>query len=133
METVSGKRKYIKIFGTDYKTFDETCIRDYVHVSDIADAHLLGLKWINNGQDSRIYNLGTGRGFSVREVIKCVEKVTKKNISILECGRRFGDCSKLVSGSALANQELGWSPYRSNLNQIIIDAWRWHQKRFYLK
>ena len=133
LDAVSGKRQHIKIFGTDYKTFDGTCIRDYVHVSDIADAHLLGLKWLNSGEANRVYNLGTGHGFSVREVIKCAEKVTNENISVLECDRRFGDCSQLVSGSSLANQELGWSPIRSDLDQIITDAWRWHQKGFYTK
>ncbi len=133
LDAVSGKRQHIKIFGTDYKTFDGTCIRDYVHVSDIAEAHLLGLKWLNRGEASRVYNLGTGHGFSVREVIKCVEKVTNENVSVLECNRRFGDCSQLVSSSSLANKELGWTPIRSNLDQIITDAWRWHQNGFYSK
>ena len=133
LDTVAGKRKHIKIFGTDYKTFDGTCVRDYVHVSDIVDAHILGLKWIKSGEDSRIYNLGTGKGYSVREVIKCAEKVTSKTISVLECNRRFGDCSKLVSSSLLANKELDWSPIRSNLDQIIKDAWKWHQIGYFSK
>ena len=97
-ETISGKRKSFTIFGTDYDTFDGTCIRDYVHVCDLIDAHLSGLRWLMAGKKSRTFNLGTGTGFSVREVIEQVKIVTNKSVEIVE-GRRAGDARKLVSGS----------------------------------
>ncbi len=133
LETISGNCKHVKIFGTDYKTNDGTCVRDYVHVSDLIDAHILGLKWIKNGGVNKIYNLGTGEGFSVREVINCAEQVTNKIVPVIECSRRPGDCTKLVSSSSLVKEELGWNPFRSNLNQIITDAWEWHKTGFYLQ
>ena len=133
LDTIEGKRDFLKIFGTDYKTIDGTCIRDYIHVSDVIEAHVLGLKWINNSGQNRIYNLGTGQGFSVYQIIDHAEKVTKKEVSVIECGRRPGDCTKLVSDSSLIQKELGWKPFRSNLNQIISDAWKWHQTGFYSK
>ncbi len=132
-ETITGRRKFFRIFGTDYKTNDGTCIRDYVHVYDIAEAHILGLKWIKNGGGNKIYNLGNGRGFSVREVIKCVQEITNETLPVVECKRRPGDCTKLVSSSSLAKEELGWNPFRSNLNQMIADAWEWHKNGFYAK
>lgn len=127
LDAALGKYDHIKIFGTDYKTVDGTCIRDYVHVSDLIDAHILGLKWIKSGRENRIYNLGTGQGFSVREVIKCAQQVTNETVPVVEYNRRSGDCTKLVSSSLLVKKELGWNPLRSNLNQMITDAWRWHQ------
>ena len=133
LDTVLGNRKHIKIFGTDYNTSDGTCIRDYVHVSDLVDAHILGLKWINSLGENRIYNLGTGKGFSVREVIKCVQEVTNEIVPVIECSRRPGDCTNLVASSFLVKEELGWKHFRSNLNQMITDAWRWHQTGFYTK
>ena len=133
LDTIAGKRDHIKIFGTDYKTNDGTCVRDYVHVCDIVDAHILGLKWIKSGGANRIYNLGTGQGFSVRQVIKCAQQVTNQTLSVVEFSRRSGDCTKLVSSSSLVKEELGWNPFRSNLNQMITDAWRWHQTELYSK
>jgi UDP-glucose 4-epimerase len=133
LDTIMGKRDFISIFGTDYNTHDGTCIRDYVHVCDLIDAHILGMKWIETKGINRIYNLGTGKGFSVREVIKHIQKVTNKNITVLEGDRRSGDCSKLVSSSQLIKKELGWNPLRSNLDEMIKDAWRWHKKGLYLK
>ena len=131
LDAIDGKREALTIFGTDYDTPDGTCIRDYVHVCDLVDAHILGLKWLIDGKGSRIFNLGTGDGFSVREVINHAEKVTKREVPIIEGQRRTGDCNKLVSGSTRAIKELGWSAGRSNLKQMITDSWRWHQKGGY--
>lgn len=131
LKTIDGSEREITIFGTDYKTPDGTCIRDFVHVSDLAEAHILGLDWIKNGGQDRVYNLGTGEGFSVKEVIKVAQKITGKKIPVLEGGRRSGDCEKLVSASDLAKSELLWSPKRSSLEIMIADAWRWHSKCHY--
>ena len=127
LDAIAGKRDSVKIYGTDYETHDGTCIRDYVHVSDLVDAHVLGLQWLEDGGSNRVYNLGTGTGFTVREVIKCASIVTNRNVPVFEGDRRVGDCTKLVSSSELANVELGWKPERSSLEQMITDAWRWHQ------
>lgn len=127
LEAVDGKRDALTIFGTDYATPDGTCIRDYVHVCDLVDAHVLGLKWLLDGKQSRSFNLGTGSGFSVREVVDQVKRVTKRPVPLLEGERRPGDCTKLVSGSSRAEAELGWSANRSNLEQMIADAWRWYK------
>jgi UDP-glucose 4-epimerase len=131
LDVVDGKRRALTVFGTDYDTSDGTCIRDYIHVCDLVDAHILGLKWLQEGKGSRIFNLGSGVGFSVREVIEHVEQVTNRKVPLVVGDRRPGDCTKLVSGSTLAKAELGWSARRSNLNQMIADAWRWHQIGFY--
>ena len=128
---MDGNRDLLKIFGTDYDTSDGTCIRDYVHVCDLVDAHVLGLKWLQAGKGSRVFNLGTGEGFSVREVIDNAKHVTNRELTIIEGNRRPGDCTKLVSGSLRAMAELGWSADRSNLQQMITDAWRWHQSGTY--
>lgn len=127
------KKDSITIHGTDYDTPDGTCIRDYVHVCDLIDAHVLGLEWLQNKKQSSIYNLGTGKGFSVFEVIKNVELVTNKKVIIKEGKRRPGDCAKLVSGSSKATSELGWKPKRSNLRSMIADASNWYLKGFYNK
>ena len=131
LDAVSGKRDALTIFGTDYDTPDGTCIRDYVHVCDLVDAHLLGLDWLAEGKESRVFNLGTGHGFSVREVIDGSRAVTNKPVPFVEGPRRAGDCTKLVSGSTRAMAELGWQPTRSNMPQMIADAWRWHQSGHY--
>ena len=127
LDAIDGKRDQITIFGTDYETPDGTCIRDYVHVCDLVDAHLLGLKWLEDGGCNKIFNLGTGTGFSVREVIEHASVVTNRQVPIFEGARREGDCTKLVSGSELARMDLGWEPKRSSLRHMITDAWRWHQ------
>ena len=127
LDAVDGKRDALTIFGTDYETPDGTCIRDYVHVCDLVDAHILGLKWLTEGKGSRVFNLGTGDGFSVREVIDHSRAVTNREVPFVEGDRRPGDCTKLVSGSTRAIEELGWEPKRSNLEAMIRDAWRWHQ------
>lgn len=131
LDAIDGKRSALTIFGTDYPTADGTCIRDYVHVCDLVDAHVLGLKWLEQGRGSRVFNLGTGSGFSVREVIEQSCAVTNREVPFVEGPRRAGDCTKLVSGSTRAMQELGWSPTRSTLNIMIADAWRWHQTGHY--
>ena len=133
LDTIAGKRDKITIFGTDYETPDGTCVRDYVHVCDLVDAHLLGLKWLEKGGSDRVFNLGTGSGFSVREVIDHAGLVTNRHISVVEGARRAGDCTKLVSGSQLASDELGWEPKLSSLEHMITDAWRWHQTGGYEK
>ncbi|MFL2794274.1 MAG: UDP-glucose 4-epimerase GalE [Paracoccaceae bacterium] len=133
LEAIDGTRDPITIFGTDYETPDGTCIRDYVHVCDLVDAHVLGLKWLESGGSNKIFNLGTGSGFSVREVIDHVRLVTNRSVPVIEGARRPGDCAKLVSGSELARKELGWKPKRSTLKDMIIDAWRWHQVGGYEK
>ncbi len=133
LDAVEGKRAALTIFGTDYDTPDGTCIRDYVHVCDLVEAHVLGLKWLQEGRGSRVFNLGTGQGFSVREVVENAEKVTKRSIPMIEGARRPGDSTKLLSGSSRAVSELGWSATRSNMKQMIMDAWRWHQNGDYKK
>jgi UDP-glucose 4-epimerase len=124
-----GKRDNISILGTDYPTEDGTCVRDYIHVSDLADAHVLGLEYLLNGGDSAIFNLGNGKGFSVREVIETAKQVTGRNIKVLEEERRPGDPPILVGSNEKARKVLGWSPKYSQLSQIIAHAWQWHQKR----
>ena len=133
LDAIEGKRDKITIFGTDYETPDGTCIRDYVHVCDLVDAHVLGLKWLENGGSNKVFNLGTGTGFSVREVIEHAGIVTNRFVPVLEGERREGDCTKLVSASDLAQVELGWQPKRSSLQHMITDAWRWHQGSGYDK
>ena len=133
LDAVDGKRDALTIFGTDYDTPDGTCIRDYVHVCDLVEAHVLGLKWLQEGRGSRVFNLGTGDGFSVREVVEHAERVTKRPVPLKKGARRVGDCTKLLSGSSRAVSELGWSATRSNMKQMITDAWRWHQNGAYEK
>lgn len=131
LDAIAGKRDALTVYGTDYDTPDGTCIRDYVHVCDLVDAHVLGLRWLKNGKGSRVFNLGTGSGFSVREVIDHSRAVTNKAVPYVDGERRPGDCTKLVSGSTRAETELGWTPARSTLETMITDAWRWHQTGHY--
>ncbi|KHA50516.1 UDP-glucose 4-epimerase GalE [Sulfitobacter geojensis] len=131
LDAIDGKRDALTIFGTDYDTPDGTCIRDYVHVCDLVDAHVLGLKWLADDKKSRVFNLGTGTGFSVREVLDQSHAVTNRAVPCHEGPRRAGDCTKLVSGSSRAKAELGWNPHRSTMKQMITDAWRWHQSGHY--
>lgn len=127
LDAIAGRGDGLTIFGTDYDTPDGTCIRDYVHVCDLVDAHVLGLNWLKDGKPSRIFNIGTGEGFSVRDVINYSYTVTNRTVPYVEGPRRPGDCTKLVSGSTRAISELGWTPQRSDLETMIRDAWRWHQ------
>jgi UDP-glucose 4-epimerase len=133
LEAIDGTRPALTLFGTDYDTPDGTCIRDYVHVCDLVDAHVLGLKWLENGRESRVFNLGTGKGFSNLEVIDSAGSVTNRPVPYIEGARRGGDATKLVSGSSRAEAELGWAPHRSTMPQMITDAWRWHKNGHYDK
>lgn len=126
LDAICGKRGALTVFGTDYDTPDGTCIRDYVHVMDLVDAHVLGLRWLMDGKGDAVFNLGTGSGFSVREVMQAAERATSHTVPYAQGSRRKGDATKLVSGSALAVEKLGWQPDRSTLERMIADAWRWH-------
>lgn len=122
-----GKREKIMIYGDDYPTKDGTCIRDYIHVSDLASAHLLALNKLMNGGESRSFNLGNGTGFSVKEVIDISRKVTGHEIPAEIAPRRSGDPAILIASSKNAIDELGWEPKYNNLETIISTAWQWHQ------
>lgn len=129
LDAALGRRANIKIFGTDYPTQDGTCIRDYIHVKDLTDAHLLALSALE--KDGRlIYNIGNGQGFTVREVIESVRRVTGKQIPVEEQPRRPGDPAVLVASSEKIKRELGWSPKFPDLDSIVATAWEWHQKRY---
>jgi UDP-glucose 4-epimerase len=133
LDAIDGRRPALTVHGTDYPTPDGTCVRDYVHVTDLADAHVLGLKWLCEGNPSRAFNLGTGKGFSVRQVIDQARHVTNREVPVILGPRREGDAVSLVSGSARATAELGWSPRRSDMASMIADAWRWHQSGGYAR
>jgi len=117
----------VPIFGTDYNTHDGTCIRDYIHVTDLAEAHILALNKLEQGSISEIYNLGNGNGYSVREVIETARRVTGKKIIAVESPRRPGDPARLVASSEKIRRDLGWVPKYPHLETIIETAWRWHQ------
>ncbi len=124
-----GKRESVSIFGTDYPTPDGSCIRDYIHVADLAQAHLLGLEYLLKGGNSDVFNLGNGNGFSVREVIETARKVTGKDIKVIERDRRPGDPPCLVGSGEKATKIIGWNPQYSRLDDILSHAWQWHQHR----
>jgi UDP-glucose 4-epimerase len=133
LDVALGRRKSIKIFGNDYPTADGTCIRDYIHVSDLADAHLLALDALETpaaAEGGLIFNLGNGQGFSVREVIESARRVTGHPIPAEVCPRRAGDPAVLVASSEKAIRELGWKPRYTALDEIVRTAWVWHQKRY---
>ncbi len=121
-----GQREAVTIYGTDYNTPDGTCIRDYVHVEDLASAHVLALEALANGRDRMVYNLGNGRGYSVREVIDVAREVTGVDFPAVEAERRPGDADRLVASSERISRELGWEPRYPDLQQIIRSAWAWH-------
>lgn len=127
LQAASGRRPHIAIYGTDYDTPDGTCIRDYIHVCDLCEAHLLALRHLVDGGDSLRLNLGNGQGFSVREVIEAVNRITGKTIAIREEPRRAGDPPRLVADASRARHELGWEPRFHLLDDIVRDAWRWEQ------
>lgn len=131
LQVAAGSRASISIFGTDYDTPDGTCIRDYIHVTDLAQAHVLGLEYLLEQQISQIFNLGNGNGCSVRDVIDTVARVTGKDISIDVCPRRSGDPAILIGSSSKAKQILGWTPQYADLTKIVKDAWNWHQTRHF--
>ena len=122
-----GKREFISIFGDDYETHDGTCIRDYIHVTDLADAHILAVHKLREGSESNIYNLGSGNGFTVKEMIEAARKVTEHEIPAKVCERRAGDPAKLVASSEKARRELGWNPKYENVEDMISSAWNWHK------
>jgi len=126
LDVALGRRKSIRVYGSDYPTPDGTCIRDYIHVADLADAHLLALEGLDK-ESKLIYNIGNGQGFSVRQVIDSVRRVTGREIQVEEHGRRPGDPAVLVASSAKIIRELGWAPKFLELDQIIASAWEWHQ------
>jgi UDP-glucose 4-epimerase len=132
LQAALGKRDSIYIFGTDYPTRDGTCIRDYIHVDDLAEAHVLGLEYLLLGGDSEIFNLGNGNGFSVREVIETARDITQREFQVIETDRRPGDPPTLVGSSEKAHNLLGWNPQYADLHQIISDAWQWHQQRHHV-
>lgn len=128
LDAAAGKRSDITIFGTDYDTPDGTCIRDYVHVSDLADAHVLALRALEQGRSTTAFNLGNGQGYSVQELIEVATQVTKMNIPVKSGPRRAGDPARLVGDASKIIQEMGWSPKFPGLDQIISSAWNWHQR-----
>jgi len=125
-----GKRKEIEIFGTDYNTPDKTCIRDYIHVTDLAKAHILALEYLLNKGKSEIFNLGNGNGFSVKEVIEVSKEITKKRIPVIEGDRRPGDPPILIGKAEKAKKILNWQPDYGNLYTIIETAWNWHKNLY---
>lgn len=128
LEAAAGKKKSIQVFGVDYPTSDGSCVRDYIHVSDLADAHLLALRYLENGRGSECCNLGNGCGFSVLEVIETARRVTGKNIEVMIGKRRSGDPAILVGSSDKARKLLGWKPKYAELETIINHSWNWYLK-----
>lgn len=128
LKTAKGERGNITIFGADYPTPDGTCIRDYVHVTDLVKAHLLALNALERGEPSRIYNLGNGRGYSVKQIIEVAEQVTVQKIPVAIGSRRLGDPAILVASSEKIKRELGWRPSQ-DLQGIVKTAWEWHRKQ----
>lgn len=123
-----GEKENIKIFGTDYPTKDKTCIRDYIHVTDLADAHIKALEYLKKNQKSDIFNLGNGNGYSVREIIETVKKISKRDFKVVESDRREGDPPVLIADSQKAKNELKWSTRYSEIETIVKSAWEWHSK-----
>lgn len=128
LKTALGQREAISVFGTDYATPDGTCIRDYIHVMDLAEAHILALEALDKGIDSGVYNVGTGIGYSVREVIEMAKKVTGLDIPMIEAPRRVGDPDILVAKVEKIEKMLGWKAQYSDLKTIVSTAWEWHSK-----
>lgn len=129
LDAASGERENIGIFGTDYDTYDGTCIRDYIHVTDLADAHVKALQYLENGGKSEYFNLGNGSGFSVLEVIEKAREITGKKIDVVEEERRAGDPPVLVGSSEKIRKVLNWKPKYNDLSLIISTAWTWHEKK----
>lgn len=128
LQVAARRRSEIGIYGTDYETPDGTCIRDYVHVNDIAQAHLLGLRYLESGGASQVFNLGSETGYSVREIISACERVTGVTIPVVKASRRIGDPSHLVASAHKVREMLGWQPLRSSLDEMIQSAWQWEQR-----
>lgn len=130
LDAAAGLRPDVTVFGSDHPTPDGTCIRDYIHVTDLAQAHVLALQALQAGAATTAYNLGNGRGFSVRQVIDAARAVTGRNIPVRMGQQRAGDPPELVGNASRIRAELGWSPQHADLADIFGTAWRWHQKRF---
>jgi UDP-glucose 4-epimerase len=130
LDVAIGRRASIKVFGRDYPTKDGTCVRDYIHVRDLAEAHLLALAALSDTRSKLIYNIGNGQGFTVLEVVDSVRRVTGRPVAVEEFARRPGDPAVLVASSEKIKAELGWKPQFAELDQIIASAWEWHQRRF---
>jgi UDP-glucose 4-epimerase len=130
LDVAAGRRPTATVFGTDYPTADGTAIRDYIHVCDLASAHVLALQHLLEGGETIAVNLGTGQGASVRQVIDTVRSVTGRDVPTSDAPRRAGDPSTLAADASKAREVLGWAPERSNLATIVADAWRWHAQRF---
>lgn len=128
LQVALGQREHIAVFGDDYPTEDGTCIRDYIHVMDLADAHLKAYDYLGGGGKSDIFNLGSGHGFSVQQVIEVARQVTGQAIPVKVEGRRAGDPAVLVASSRKIMERLGWQPQRADLATIVADAWAWHRK-----
>ena len=126
LQVANGQRDHISVFGTDYPTKDGTCVRDYIHVTDLAQAHILAVKYLLSGNQSDVFNLGNGIGFTVKEVIQAAEKVTGQKIKAVMEERRAGDPAQLIASSEKARKILGWQPRHASLDEIIETAWRWH-------
>lgn len=133
LDAIEGRRPALTLHGTDYPTPDGTCVRDYVHVSDLVDAHVLGLRWLLDGKGNAEFNLGSGRGFSVREVIAASTAVTNRAVPVVEGPRRAGDAAALVSGSSRAVEVLGWQPRFTELTDMIRHAHDWGKKPGFAK
>ena len=129
LDAACGDRDTITVFGTDYETPDGTCIRDYIHVTDLAKAHVLALKALEQGLTHRAFNLGNGLGYSVREVIASVERITGFSVPVKFGERRPGDPARLISDSTRAASELQWRPHITRLDDIVSTAWEWHKRR----
>ncbi len=127
LQVPNGKREAITIYGDDYPTPDGTCIRDYIHVTDLAMAHIQAVQYLRAGNPSNIFNLGNGVGFSVKEVIEAARAVTGHPIPAVIEGRRAGDPARLIASSEKAREVLGWNPQHDDLSKIIASAWKWHQ------
>ena len=126
LQVAQGKRENLKLFGTDYPTEDGTCVRDYIQVEDLIDAHLLALDYLKKGNPSTAFNLGNGKGFSNRQIIEAARRVTGHPIPVIEEGRRPGDPAVLIASSKRAMEVLGWQPKYTNVEDIIATAWKWH-------
>ncbi len=129
LQAASGRRAAIHVFGTDYPTPDGTCIRDYIHVEDLAQAHVRALEYLETGAGSAAFNLGNGQGFSVRELIETARSVTQRDFQVIEAERRPGDPPVLLADSALARSALRWTPKYADLETIVAHAWAWEQMK----
>ena len=129
LQAAAGRRDHVSVFGTDYPTEDGSAVRDYIHIEDLGEAHILGLEQATNPGEHRIYNLGNGTGFSVRQVIEAARAVTGRDIQVKEEGRRAGDPAALVASSQKIRDELGWVPRKPDIETMIADAWAWFEAR----